>query len=146
MRLLLIAAFVAVALAGCTGDAPADDSPSETTPTGTPTLEREAVTVAIGTVGAFPLTEGPLAFGYDTGRIEVSQNATVTLTFSNNDMNPSVNHDWYLPHLEAQTATIAPGGSDTITFDVDLPPGEYPFWCSIGSHRDQGMEGVLVVV
>ncbi|TFV44618.1 cupredoxin domain-containing protein [Blastococcus sp. TF02A-35] len=38
----------------------------------------------------------------------------------------------------AASDTIGPGGSATVT--VDLEPGEYVFYCSIGSHRAMGME------
>lgn len=43
------------------------------------------------------------------------------------------------------------GCSDTIaqdktTFDAgDLEPGDYTFYCSVDSHREQGMEGTLTV-
>jgi plastocyanin len=37
----------------------------------------------------------------------------------------------------------APGGKSLVT--ADLVPGDYTFFCPIGNHRGQGMEGVLVV-
>jgi len=39
--------------------------------------------------------------------------------------------------------TISEGG--TIFFTAPSEPGEYAFYCSIGSHRASGMEGVLIV-
>ena len=45
--------------------------------------------------------------------------------------------------VEEETDSIAPGESGTLT--VDLQPGEYEFYCPIDGHRDQGMEGTLVV-
>ncbi|MCA0146700.1 plastocyanin/azurin family copper-binding protein [Blastococcus sp. LR1] len=38
----------------------------------------------------------------------------------------------------AASDTIGPGESTTVT--VDLEPGEYVFYCSIGAHRSMGME------
>ena len=35
------------------------------------------------------------------------------------------------------------GESGTLT--VDLEPGEYEFYCPIDGHREQGMEGKIVV-
>ncbi|MDZ4828525.1 MAG: cupredoxin domain-containing protein [Actinomycetota bacterium] len=36
-------------------------------------------------------------------------------------------------------------GSETDTGTADLEAGEYEFYCDIGNHRGQGMEGVIVV-
>jgi plastocyanin len=35
-------------------------------------------------------------------------------------------------------------GSDT-SFTADLKPGKYTFYCPVGSHRAEGMEGILTV-
>ena len=45
--------------------------------------------------------------------------------------------------VEEETESIAAGESGTLT--VDLEPGEYEFYCPIDGHREQGMEGKLVV-
>ena len=38
----------------------------------------------------------------------------------------------------AASETVGPGASTTLT--VDLEPGEYVFYCSVGNHRSMGME------
>jgi uncharacterized cupredoxin-like copper-binding protein len=43
----------------------------------------------------------------------------------------------------AATDSIAPGSSTTLT--VDLEPGEYVFYCSVGNHRAMGMEVTVTV-
>ena len=43
----------------------------------------------------------------------------------------------------AATDTIAPGASATL--EVDLEPGEYVFYCSVGNHRSMGMEVTVTV-
>ena len=45
--------------------------------------------------------------------------------------------------IEEGTEELAPGESASLT--VDLEPGEYVLYCPVGDHRDQGMEGTLVV-
>jgi uncharacterized cupredoxin-like copper-binding protein len=48
------------------------------------------------------------------------------------------------------TAVAAPwgevverGGQSTVSLDLDT--GTYEFYCSVGSHREAGMEGTLTV-
>jgi plastocyanin len=45
--------------------------------------------------------------------------------------------------VEEETETIAAGKSAELT--VELPAGTYEIYCPIGNHREQGMEGTLVV-
>ncbi len=44
---------------------------------------------------------------------------------------------------EAATDTISPG--DSASVEVDLPPGEYKWYCPIGDHEQQGMVGTVTV-
>ena len=63
----------------------------------------------------------------------------------------TVNNEGGIPHnlevegegVEEVTETIEPGASDEIT--VELQPGTYELYCSIGDHQEQGMEGELTV-
>jgi len=43
----------------------------------------------------------------------------------------------------AATEVLSPGGSETLA--VTLEPGEYVFYCSVGSHRSMGMEITVTV-
>jgi plastocyanin len=43
----------------------------------------------------------------------------------------------------AQSEIIPPG--ETTTFTVALEPGEYVFYCSVGTHRAMGMETTVTV-
>jgi plastocyanin len=45
--------------------------------------------------------------------------------------------------VEEETEDIAPGQSAELT--VELGEGEYEIYCPLEDHRDQGMEGTLVV-
>jgi uncharacterized cupredoxin-like copper-binding protein len=43
----------------------------------------------------------------------------------------------------ASTDVLQPGESTTL--EVDLTPGEYVFYCSVGAHRAAGMETTVTV-
>jgi plastocyanin len=43
----------------------------------------------------------------------------------------------------AATEILSPGGSETLA--VDLEPGTYVFYCSVGAHRSMGMEITIEV-
>lgn len=45
--------------------------------------------------------------------------------------------------VEEETESVAPGKAGELT--VDLVDGDYVLYCPIGNHREQGMEGKLVV-
>ena len=63
----------------------------------------------------------------------------------------SVTNDGQLPHalevegngIEAETEVLDGGQSAELT--VDLEPGEYEWYCPVGNHAAQGMEGTLTV-
>ena len=61
----------------------------------------------------------------------------------------TLRNDGELPHalafddLDEATGNVDPGASGEVT--VDLDPGSYTIYCPVGDHRDQGMEGTIVV-
>jgi uncharacterized cupredoxin-like copper-binding protein len=87
------------------------------------------------------IESGGLAFSEPDATVQAGS-VTVTLA------NPSENQ---LPHaievegngVEEETETIQPGDEASVT--VDLEPGTYEFYCPVGNHREQGMEGTLTV-
>ena len=50
---------------------------------------------------------------------------------------------WRLAKGQTFVALIGPGDSTTLT--VDLEPGQYVFYCSVGNHRGMGMEVTVTV-
>jgi plastocyanin len=46
--------------------------------------------------------------------------------------------------LEEETDDIDPGSSADLTVDIS-EPGEYELYCPVDGHREQGMEGTLVL-
>jgi len=80
-------------------------------------------------------------FAFNPSAITVKRGQPVQITFTNNGAYP---HNFVLADLNIQTKTIQPGQSDTIKFIVDKP-GQYTYICSVDSHADKGMTGVLTV-
>lgn len=131
----------ALALAGCS--AKADDSatnnmtPEASTPAAieespivTPEPEGTPVAV-IETEFSISLAQSTLAPGTYTFEIANDGGTTHNLNISG----PGIDG--------AATSSISSGGSDTLT--VTLEAGDYILWCSIGSHRANGMEISITV-
>ena len=53
-------------------------------------------------------------------------------------------HSFVIDELDIYSGVIPPGESKTVNFTAE-EPGEYDFYCSVGNHRDNGMEGILIV-
>ena len=81
--------------------------------------------------------------------IELAQTEVEAGTYSIEVVNEGgATHDLVVESPEgedvAASETIAPGDSGMV--EVTLEPGEYVFYCSIGTHRAMGMELVVTVV
>ena len=81
-------------------------------------------------------------FEFDPADVTVDEAGETTFTVSN---------EGEFPHaleiegngIEEETEELSAGESGSVT--VELEPGEYELYCPVGDHRDQGMEGTLVV-
>ena len=78
-------------------------------------------------------------FAFDPADVSVDA-GEATFTLSNEGEFP---HALAFDDLDAATGNVVPGGSGEVT--VELEPGSYAIYCPVGNHRDQGMEGTLVV-
>ncbi|HEX6023170.1 MAG TPA: cupredoxin domain-containing protein [Solirubrobacter sp.] len=140
-RIAVLAAVAALLFAGCGGDdeeignSGAENTPAaENTPSATEAAGGEASTLKIDADpnGALKFTETKLT----------AKSGQVTVEFSN----PS-----QVPHaveiegngIEEETETVT--GKDAAPITIDLKPGTYEFYCPVGNHRDEGMEGTLTV-
>ena len=128
----LVAIPFAVAACGSS-----DDSSSSTTASSTESTTSAATGGGGESVLAFSETEYKIDPADPTAKA-----GQVTLAVKNDG---SVTHNLEIEGngVEEETADLSPGDSDDLT--VDLKPGSYEIYCAIDSHRDQGMEGTLVV-
>lgn len=105
-------------------------------PTGTPAVADETTQ---GEPTQLQVEASEYSFNPDT--ITLSKGKKVLLTFRNTGKFP---HNLNIPELRVATKTVSAGQSDTVEFVADKV-GVYSFYCSIGGHKDLGMEGSLEV-
>jgi plastocyanin len=124
--LATLAAVLLLALAGCGGD----DEPSSGSGGGSAPAGGGGQQLALSAPA-----DGSLAF--EPTELEAKA-GTVTINFDNKSSST--------PHaveIEGQESDTVTGSKTSVT--VDLEAGEYKFFCPVGTHASQGMEGTLTV-
>lgn len=79
-------------------------------------------------------------FAFDVTEMRVKEGDVVTVNFVSDDGF----HDWVVDEFSAATNKVRPGTPTSVTFVADKA-GTYEYYCSVGSHRAQGMVGTLIV-
>lgn len=79
-------------------------------------------------------------FSYDQTEIRVKEGDTVVINFTSTDGF----HDWVVDEFDAKTARVSTGNTTSVAFVADKA-GTYEYYCSVGTHRQQGMVGTLIV-
>ena len=103
-----------------------------TSPTKSPTP------TAVSTVKTFTVVGKPFLF--TPAEITVNKGDTVKIIFKNE----SGTHNWKLDEFNAQTNILQAGQEQTIQFVADKK-GTFEYYCSVGTHRQMGMKGNLIV-
>ena len=129
---LLISALI---LTGCQASAPTT-SPKDTTEASASenTQVQEKIFTMSGVNFAF------LMDGEENPTITVKKGDTVRIEFTSDDGF----HDWVVDEFNAATEQVRPGSPTSVTFVAD-EAGSFEYYCSVGSHRENGMKGMLVV-
>lgn len=135
-------------LAGCSdsddaGDAGPSSSGSSTgNGSGNATAgSGKEVSLEVAATGAYPANPA-----FTPATLSVPAGALVHVTFTNEDVAPVVQHNWVVEGIaDASSETVAPGEESVFDFTAPAEAGEFAFYCSIGDHRDRGMEGTLTV-
>lgn len=79
-------------------------------------------------------------FAFSEKELRVKKGDTVTVTFTSE----SGFHDWVIDEFQAATEQVKAGGTTAVTFVADKA-GTFEYYCSVGSHRQLGMVGKLIV-
>ena len=78
---------------------------------------------------------------FEPNALTIPANIDVTLTFENMGY---LAHDFVIANPKIVSEVL--GNGQTSELIVNLPAGEYPFYCAQIGHRAAGMEGILTVV
>lgn len=111
---------------------PTLSSGEETTPTVTTPSESAPVK---------ELTVEGTEFAYNVKTITVTPGQKIKITLMNKG---SMIHDLDIDGV-VDSPIIAAGEQEVIEFTAPAKAGSYEYYCSVGSHRQQGMKGQLVV-
>jgi plastocyanin len=123
LLMLAVAAFFPMLLTGC-GSSATPGTGSSTAATGTPVTATET---------EFSITLSRTTFSPGTYTFDVHNNGTISHNLTING--PGV--------ANQASPTIAPGTTGQVT--VTLQNGSYELYCSIGTHKDQGMDLTIQV-
>jgi plastocyanin len=136
---LLFAALTFAACGGGDDESSSSGSEATATETASPT---ETATAESGGGGESVSLAAPADGSLKYDKTELSAKAgKVTIEFDNPS---SVPHAVEIEGngVEEETKTIT---KDKASVTVDLKAGEYEFYCPVGNHRAEGMEGKLTV-
>jgi len=131
-RLTLIAAIAVLAFAGCGGD---DEEPASSDSTSTP--------AAASGGGGENLTIAADASALKFDKSELQAKAgKVTVTMDNPSDTP---HNVVIDGGTNDKPGETVGKGEKSVASADLEAGEYTYYCAVGDHRAEGMEGKLTV-
>ena len=141
-HLVILFLAVALVLAACSPAAPVETQPVESEP--------EPVQADIGYTLKTASEGGQLLFigvggeidGQVNPDLQVNVGETIAITLVNDD---GRSHDIVIDEFNAATPVFGERGrEETILFTADQA-GTFFYYCSVGSHRQAGMEGQLIV-
>jgi cytochrome c oxidase subunit II len=110
-------------------------TPAQTAPVNTPA---SSTTIDDQNVKVFEVSGKP--FEFSVKEIKVKKGDKVRINFTSTQGM----HDWVVDEFNAKTKVIQAGQSDSVEFLADKT-GTFEYYCSMPTHRQQGMVGKLIV-
>ncbi len=118
-----------VATPATTGQEQTYSTPTPVTSTSSPTVISETKSFTV--VGK--------NFSFSPATMTVNKGDKIRITFK-----AEGTHDWVIDEFNARTKVLQNGQSETIEF-VAEKTGSFEYYCSVGTHRQMGMKGTLIV-
>jgi len=137
--LVAVGGYMLLSKGGAVEATPTPTALSTSTPSmsASPKPSASASPVA-GAVKTFNVTGKP--FSFTPSEIKVKKGDTVKIVFKNEQGS----HDWVIDEFNARTKVLSSGQAETIQFVADKT-GTFEYYCSVGTHRQMGMKGKLIV-
>jgi len=88
--------------------------------------------------GSYTVNGG--SYYYKPNIIKVKQGDTVNINF----INDGGTHDFKIDEFKVASKQLTKGEKEKITFVADKK-GSFEYYCSVGTHRQMGMKGTLIV-
>ncbi len=79
-------------------------------------------------------------FSFSQTEVRVKKGDRVRINFKSTDGF----HDWVINKFRARTSRVQTGGTTSVEF-IAKDKGTFEYYCSVGSHRQLGMVGKLIV-
>lgn len=114
---------------------------ADATPAASPVASPEAsANVAEGGAGRTEVEIVGTDIAFDLTEITIPAGTDVTVILHNEGV---LEHDFVIEDTDFATPIVPSGETSDVV--VNLPAGEYAFYCSVPGHRQAGMEGTLIV-
>ncbi len=132
--LLVLLIMFGLVFAGCSSSATQEDTSEDSI------LQKTQAQEEISDQEIQVIEVDSFSFGYSIEEIKVKKGVPVKIILTNS----GGFHDWVVDEFDARTSKISEGDTTEVIFTPD-EIGEFEFYCSVGSHRAQGMVGTLIV-
>jgi len=138
MLWIVIAAVVIIA--GIVFFSRGGNKPAPQVPTGNPSAPAVATDSqkADENLKTFEISAKPFEFSVKEIRVKKGDKVKINLTVTQGM------HDWVMDEFNAKTKVVQTGQSDSVEFVADKT-GTFEYYCSVPTHRQQGMVGKLIV-
>lgn len=120
------------------------DEGAAATPVASDTTEEaaqaESVIPQADASGTLALTVEAFDIGFRQRHLTIPADTDVVVTFRNTGAIP---HDWAVGGTDVLSSLLDGGVEESLT--VNLPAGEYMYYCTVPGHKEAGMAGTLLV-